>query len=276
MSPFGYSLMWKPQNAGLVDGSQLRADRLCGLTLSDVRGTRLPVGNRSVPVGELFEVTPNERQPARLVVEGSPRIERLAAGMESGLVEVHGDTGALLALGLRGGTVRVRGHAGGLAGAAMAGGTLIVEGDAGDRLGGPPPGTARGMAGGEIVVLGRSGAETGLGMRRGLIAVADGVGASPGYAALAGTIVVARGGAEYAGASMRRATVLFLDALAPRSLAPGFVLAARQNLTVVRLLLRRLELHGFPIPAGAPDSEYEIWNGPELDGARGELLYRTV
>ena len=138
-------------------------ERLAGLAEAAIAVLPVLVGNRRVPLGELFRVTGAGGDEPHLVVEGSTRgLDRLGAGMAAGLLEVYGDAGAYLGLGLRGGRVSLFGSAGDFAAAAMRDGLVEVRANVGAFLGAALPGAAHGMAGGAVLVACQGGPEAGL------------------------------------------------------------------------------------------------------------------
>ncbi len=278
----GWRLSWKETHRphgppGLIDGSALRPDMLASLSLDSLREVKVPAGRRERLLTEVYDVEPlaGDGGPARLVVDGSPRLVRLGADMEGGVLDVTGDGGEWLGAEMRSGTIHVHGSAGKLAGAGMQGGILRIDGDAGDLLGGPLPGQTAGMRGGEIVVLGNAGAEAGLSMRRGLIAAAGSAGELPGHHLLAGTILVSRGELVLPGIEMRRGTIIGLESRGRPG--EGFVRNGPVRQDWLRLLWRRLEELGFPIRGKAAEMlsgalPMESWSGDRLSIGRGEVL----
>ena len=268
-----YRLHWKKQPPGLIDGSGLRPDRLCGLSIDELAKESIRYGRRRYDLGELFDVEslPGEEEAA-LYIPGSERFVGLGEGMVSGTLEIDGPAGEGVARGMTGGCVRVLGSAGNLAGAGMAGGVLVVEGDVGEMAGGPGPGELRGMTGGELLVHGNAGGYAGSRQRSGLIAVRGRVGECPAYKMLAGTLLVCEGELAAAGFGMGRGTIIGLSAqpkVLPTFRRDGFV-----QPVVLRLLWRRLNALGFPLPAGLDDARFVSFSGDLLSLHRGELLLR--
>src|SRR5205085_2345838 len=75
------TLVWKSSTTLTVDAEALRPDALRGLSGLEVARLRVPVGNGSREVGELFRVD-GDCGDSRLVAEGDlTRLRRLGAGM---------------------------------------------------------------------------------------------------------------------------------------------------------------------------------------------------
>jgi formylmethanofuran dehydrogenase subunit C len=192
-----YTLTWKEIVARTrLDGSTLRPDTLCRLSLDELSKTPLRIGRESIALGDLFSIEQMPSQEDHLWLDHPPLIDRLGAGMREGMITVQGGVGDDL-------------------GASMRGGHIQVHGDAGDRVGGPDVGSDRGMTGGTIRVRGSAGDYAGLRMRRGMIVVYERAGKSPGYRMLAGTLVICRGPLDNPGLEMRRGTIVCFDPLSP-------------------------------------------------------------
>ncbi len=268
-----YRLRWRAEPPGLIDGSVLRPDRLCRLPLRELAEVPIRCGSRSWPLADIIAVERFDSVGAeRLEVQGSPRFVRLGAGMESGLLEVAGSAGEWLGAGLRGGVIRVRGPAGQHAGAGMSGGTIVIDADAGDFVGGPVEGATRGMTGGEILVLGSAGAEAALRLRRGLVAVAGSCGPYPARDMQAGTLVIGGESGPSPGVGLRRGSLIYLSRRAEVEPGPGFIRSWTGRPVFLRVILRRLDELGFPMPPAAHDFTYRAWSGDSLEGGRGEIL----
>lgn len=190
-----------------VDMTGLVPSRLAGLGETEITSLPLQVGNRRVPLGELFRVTPGGAP--HLVIEGSNgRLDRLGAGMAAGVLEVQGDVGGHLGQGMRGGHLHVFGAAGDFAGAEMRAGTISIRGNAGAFLGASLPGSAHGMAGGSILVGGNAGERAGDRMRRGVVAVGGDAGDYAAARMIGGTLLVGGACGAYPGYAMRRGSLL--------------------------------------------------------------------
>ncbi len=144
MSALTFALRARPDRD--VDLSGLVPDRLAGLNRAAIAAMRLPGGEK---ISDLFEVAGDDAGNI-VILNSTPRLTHVGAGMRSGVMTVEGDCGT---------------HAG----LAMRGGNLIVRGDAGDFAGAEVPGERQGMRGGIIAISGHAGDRLGERMRRGLI-----------------------------------------------------------------------------------------------------------
>lgn len=277
----GWKLHWRERPHGptaTIDGSRLQPESLGALSSTELGALRINVGRIEMRLGELFDIEAlaDVTGAPRLVVEGSPRFERLGAGMSGGRLEVLGHGGFALGARMAGGDILVAGDVGHLAGGGMRGGVMRITGNAGEAPGGPVDGETLGQRGGEVLVDGDAGRDAGLGLRRGLLAIGGSAGEHVGRQQRAGTILVAQGELASPGMMMRRGTILALGGK-PR-LASGF---ARDGLvfpTWLRLLQARLDVLGFTraqrlqasLAAGTP---WESHSGDALGLGRGEILY---
>src|SRR4051794_12031651 len=110
------TLTWKGPIGRAVDGDDLRPEILSGRA-SEVARLRVPAGNSTVELGELFRVE-GDGGDGHLIFEGDLRpVRGLASGMASGRVQVRGDAGARLGSSMLGGSIEVEGSAGTWAGA---------------------------------------------------------------------------------------------------------------------------------------------------------------
>ena len=247
-----------------VDG--LTPARVAGLSAAEV--AKLPVqhGNRSEPLGELFDVSASRL--ADLHFAGDTRnVKGIGAGMTGGSVLVEGDAGMHAGAGMTGGTLIIDGGAGDWLGAEMRGGSIEVRGDAGDQVGAAYRGSRRGMTGGAIVVRGSAGDEVGLLMRRGVIAVGRDCGAFAGASMITGSLFVGGRAGPRVGAGMKRGTIVagVVDELPPSfayacEFDPGFLALYRRHLAAA--------LH-FDLPFFG---RVRCYRGDLLAGGHGEML----
>lgn len=267
------TLTWLGATRLPVEADALRPDRLDGLAADEAARLRLPVGNTTAELGELFRV--EGRCDAELVLRGDLRgLRRLGRGMAAGRLLVEGDVGEGLATELAGGLVELHGRAGDGTAAGMKGGLLRIVGGAGNNLAAARPGERVGMREGVILVEGDIGDDAGLAMRRGLIAVAGSAGTGLGRALVAGSILAFGTVGRLAGAGMKRGTIGLFGPDDPPIL-PSFRLACRYRPPFLGLYLRRLAAWGFPIPEIAPSAVFERYNGDLLEGGKGEILRRV-
>jgi formylmethanofuran dehydrogenase subunit C len=268
------TLRWKSVTTLPVDGSPLRPETFLGASVGAAERVVLRVGNRSLPLAELFRVDGSGGEE-RLILEGSlVHVRRLGAAMERGSLIIDGDAGPQLGSGMRGGEIEVSGSAGDWCGAEMAGGRIRIGGDSGHFLGAAYPGSRRGMSEGVILVEGVTGDDAGLLMRRGLIAIRGGSGAGLGRGMIAGTIVSLGGVARSPGAGMKRGT-LVLSGPPPTTLdaiLPSFQPAGTFRSPFLGVLRRRLSQWRFPGIDAVSWHAVARYNGDLVVGGQGELL----
>jgi formylmethanofuran dehydrogenase subunit C len=251
---------------GLDMGNAL-PERLAGLDASALAARPLQLGNRKVPLGELFDARPGDAED--VVIEASSvRLERLGAGMARGHLTVEGDAGACLGVGIAGGSIEVRGSAGDLAGAAMRDGLIRIAGSAGHFLAASLPGDMHGMAGGAILVGGSVGDRLGDRMRRGVIAVGGDCGDFMASRLIGGTILLGGRRGAWPGYGMRRGSLVFLD---PKATPPHlFTDNGAHDLTWLTLLGRYLADLRWKGPP--PPRRVRRLTGDVSIGGKGELL----
>jgi formylmethanofuran dehydrogenase subunit C len=267
------TLTWKGPIGRAVDGDDLRPETLSGRP-SEVARLRVPAGNSTVELGELFRVE-GDGADGHLIFEGDlGPIRGLASGMAAGRVEIKGDAGARLGSGMLGGSIEVEGSAGNWAGAEMRGGLLRIKGNAGDLLGAALPGSRLGMREGVILVEGDAGDDVGLALRRGLIAVGGRLGDGAGRGMVAGSVFgfgpVGRG----AGSGMKRGTLALFGVDDPERFEPSptFEPSGTFRPHFLTLYLRRLRALGFGVPEAAFAAPIRRYNGDRLEGGQGEVL----
>lgn len=243
--------------------------------LSTTAIARLTVaqGNRSVPVGELFDVERTGGDDEEIVFAGDTgRLKRIGEKLAGGRIVVDGSAGMHAGAMMTGGEVFVRGDAADWAGAEMRGGTLRIAGNVGACLGGGYRGSRKGMRGGEIFVGGDAGDEVGTVLRRGLIAVAGNVGHACGFGMLAGSIVVFGRTAAQLGAGMKRGTIVCLNPAEPPDLLPTFRRACDYQPTILRGLLKYLGGQGLPVVREQVEGTFRRHCGDLLELGKGEVL----
>jgi formylmethanofuran dehydrogenase subunit C len=268
------TLSWSAATSLPVDGESLRPDALSGLSADEVARVRLPVGNGSAEVGELFRVE-GDLADGHLVLVGDLRkVRAIGRGMTSGRLTIRGAAGSRLGAGMTGGTIEVDGSAGDWAGAEMRGGLLRIRGPAGDGLGAALPGSRLGMREGVILVEGTAGADVGLAMRRGLIAVLGPVGDGLGRAMIAGSIFAFGPVGRAPGSGMRRGMLALLGPESPE-VPPTFRPSGRIRPPFMDLYLRQLREWGFPLADSAAPGPFARYNGDLLAKGQGEILIRA-
>lgn len=246
-------------------------------TMSSAEVARLPVaqGNRTLSVGELFDIERTGDDDVLVLRGDTGRLKRIGEGLQSGSIIVEGPAGMHVGAQMKGGKIVVCGAADDWAGAEMRGGRLTIQGPAGNCLGAGYRGSRKGMRGGEIFVHGHAGTEVGTSLRRGLIAVAGDVGHACGFGMLAGSIVVFGRTALQLGAGMKRGTIVCLESTSPPELLPTFRQAADYQPTFLRGLLLHLRRADLAVTSEHLDSLYRRFCGDLLELGSGEILARV-
>lgn len=256
-----------------VDASVLSPLRLAGLTRAKIEALELELGNRSVRVGELFEVRGDDWD--NVVIENATeRLTHLGAGMQSGTLMVNGDAGAYLGFGMSAGRIRLSGSAGIFAGCEMEGGTIEIGGNAGDWLGGALAGNKQGMRGGLIHVRGNAGDRAGDRMRRGVVLIEGDAGAHLASRMLAGTVIIRGNIGPQPGFALKHGTLLLLSGA--RELPATYNDCGKHELLFLPLMERDLRARGgleafLPLPR-------TVWRycGDMATGGKGEILLNAM
>lgn len=178
---------------------------------------------------------------------------------------------------MTGGDLTIEGNAADWLGAELHGGRIQVSGNAGHLVGAAYRGGSRGMTGGEIIVNGNAGNEVGHTMRRGLIAVGGRTGDATAFNMIAGTIVL--GGNDHGirpGASMRRGSIVYLQAENAPEVLPTFRRSGRHSADFLGMYISHLKKAGFPLPDDIASAEFERFTGDHLELGLGEILIRTA
>lgn len=269
-------LHWRDATRLAVVAEGLSPAALAALAPPERARWPLRVGNRLVPLADLFRIE-GSIDDGHLVLEGDLRqLRGVGRGMAAGTLTVQGDVGAELGAELAGGTIEVAGSAGDWAGAALRGGLLRIQGNAGQFLGAAYPGSRIGMRDGVILVEGSAGGDVGLAMRRGLIAIAGAAGDSLGRALIAGSIFTFGSVGRRAGAGMKRGTLALFGLAEPANpellLLPTFAPSGRGRPPFLNIYLRRLSQWGFPLPETAFSGPLDRYNGDLATRGQGEVL----
>jgi formylmethanofuran dehydrogenase subunit C len=225
-----------------LDLAPLVPERVAGLHERELASLPLQLGNRAIPLGELFQIKAGD--PQAVVLQGTgPSCDRIGAGMSGGKLIVDGGGGRLLGAGMTGGALEVRGSVGPLAAAQASGGVIRIAGDAGPRLGGHLPG-AGGFSGAAVLVEGSCGELAGQRMRKGIIVIGGNAGPHAAMGMRGGTIMV-RGNCGPDPAPLMARGTLWLAQAADR-LLPTFVEDGTHDMLWLRLLERYLASLGLP------------------------------
>jgi len=253
-----------------LDMRQFTPDRLASLSLDEIRGLPLHVGNRTEHAGDVFDIAGKPCECIQITT-AADNLDYIGAGMGLGELTVIGNAGHGVAQAMTGGLLLVRGSTGDDAGTGIGGGQLRIEGDTGERLGGPSTGATQGMAGGLIHVSGSTGDRAGERMRRGMILIDGDAGSYCGANMIAGTIVVQGTVGRMAGSGMRRGTLLL--SRAPEGLPVTFNDNGIHELSFIGLLIgelvRQTELGAWATSA----SSVRRFLGDLGDGGIGEILW---
>ncbi|MFK7794202.1 MAG: formylmethanofuran dehydrogenase subunit C [Gammaproteobacteria bacterium] len=202
----------------------------------------LPVGNKKIEVGELFDISDNFNNNTALLEGCTPKLDHVGHALpKDALLTVNGDCGHYLGAQLAGGKVIITGNTLDFAGCSMRAGMIEIKGNCADYLGGALPGHKKGIAGGTILVHGNAGNFTGDLMRRGIIMVTGNIGDYCGSRMIAGTITNLGKIGKQAGMGMRRGTLLLPEL--PEDMASTFTNCGRHNLGYLTLLLHQLRAH---------------------------------
>jgi formylmethanofuran dehydrogenase subunit C len=163
---------------------------------------------RSVEVGDFFEITQLEEEKHFVIRGDLTRLHRLASQWHTYALHIEGNVGNALAMQMRSGNIRVIGNSGHQVAVQMKGGRVDVSGNSGDHIGGPLPGKRSGMSGGRVVIQGNAGNSVGYRLRRGTILVRGNCGDGVGMNMVAGTILVRGNTGVHLGAGMKRGTIV--------------------------------------------------------------------
>ncbi len=265
------NLRWKDTTTLPVEAEGLSCERFAGMSTRDIALSYITCGNRTVELGELFDVE-GDASDGDLHMEGNLRhLRGLGTRHASGRMTIRGDVGPGLAVGMRGGEIDLDGSAGVWAGAEMTGGLLRISGNAGDGLGAALPGSRVGMREGVILVAGDAGDDVGLAMRRGLIAIGGRAGATLGRAMVAGSIFAFGPVGDHAGLGMKRGTLALFSDAAP-TLLPTFAPSGRYRPPFLTIYLKQLRAWNFAVPEAVFGADIARYNGDQADHGQGEIL----
>ena len=264
------TLTLKSPLAQRLDVSSLTFDHLKDLDIAAIKTKLLPLGNRSIPLQELFSV--EGQDPSEIVFRGKThKLDKIGHGMTSGLILIEGDAGSYLGMHMKGGEIRVKGSIDAYGACEMRNGLILIEGDAGDFLGAALPGNKKGMAGGMVHVKGSIGARAGDHMRRGALIVDGDTGDYLGARMTAGTIVGLGRTGRYLGFAMGRGTLLL--AQPPQEIPPTFEDCGTHTLGFIPLLLKSFEVLNSPLPQMAERMKrVRRYTGDACGLGKGEIL----
>lgn len=256
-----------------IDASTLLPSRLSALNAGEIERESLQVGNRQLPLGELFKVEVSPSETERLIFRGETQgLDFIGRGLTEGHIEVEGSAGSYLGHQMRGGRLRVQGSIDAYGACELRGGFLEVLGDAGDFLGGALPGNGKGMSGGVVLVRGDAGDRAGDHLRRGVLLIEGRVGAYSGARMKAGSILVQGAVGPYPGYAMGRGTLML--ARAPETLLPTFRDCGTHTLGFIPLLLNSLRGYDTVFSQMAPVFRRVRRHAGDFAAlGKGEILY---
>lgn len=205
MNALTFSLKTRLQQP--INCSALTPDKLDGMSIAEIAGTRLGNGKNPLRTDEVFEITGTDAHHI-FFREASDKLDYIGANMSSGNITVEGDAGDYLGFGMKGGEIHCQGSTQAFAACSMRGGLLEIGGNTGDFLGAGIDGSRKGMLGGTVIVKGNAGDRVGDQMRRGLILIEGNAGDYCASRMIAGTIGVLGNLGSYTAFNMHRGTLL--------------------------------------------------------------------
>lgn len=238
-----------------VEAENISSDRFAPLTLDKIRGLEIWQGNRKRALSDLFRVegddSPDNPQDIMITLQGDfSRVKRIAEGMTSGIVVVHGSAGMHAGNNMSGGLLSIKGNADDWLGREMRGGKISVSGSAGNYIGSGYRGEKCGMRGGEIEIGGSVGAYLGEHLCGGSIRVAGDAGDFPGAANQGGTIYIG-GSTHLPGAGMTKGTITVKG---KANVLPGY---QKIETTII------------------DGEDYQTYSGDLVENGKGELFIRV-
>lgn len=260
-----------------IEAECITADFLAPLSVSQIEQTLIYLGNRQIPLAELFQVRGDASDGEIHLVGDWSTVKLVGSSMKSGRLVIHGSVGMHLGAEMSGGTIEVEGNAGDWVGAEMTGGHIHIKGSAGHLVGGAYRGGSIGMRGGSILIEKNAGNEIASGMRRGLIAIGGDCGDFAGVSMIAGSLFIfGKPGIRF-GAGMKRGTIALFGRNDPQpTLLPTFRYDCEYTPTFLQIYFRQLVHWGFHVPASCFESvPYLRYNGDMLELGKGEVLIMT-
>lgn len=219
-----------------VDVTGLLPNALATMTDAEIRQLTVQLGNRRMPLTEVFDVSiEQDGEPQLTLITADDRIDGIGADLQAGNINVTGDTGDYVGRGMTGGTITVSGNVGDCAACGMRSGHIEIAGNVGALLAAPSAGERRGQQGGFIHVRGDVGDRAGERMRRGILLIEGNTGSLLGHRMIAGTIYVNGTTGRLAGYGMRRGSLLLRQR--PDSLGSTIVDNGQQDLSFLPLLI---------------------------------------
>jgi formylmethanofuran dehydrogenase subunit C len=239
VTPLILTLRERPEQR--LDLSPLVPHLLAGKTATEIAQIELQTTRIRVTVGDVFRLRMGDAQHIR-IDEACDRLDRVGAGMMSGVIEAAGDVGVQAGRLMTGGRLAIKGNAHHWAASGMKGGAIEIAGCAGDRLGGPLAGEVAGMRGGLVIVRGGVGTRAGDRLRRGMIVVEGGAGDHAGSRMIAGTLIVRGKAGALPGYLMKRGTIVLGEG--STALSPTFADCGTHRLVAMQLMAGYLKPYG--------------------------------
>jgi len=195
---------------GTIDGSGIRPDLLCSLSIPEIEGTLITSELGPVMLGQVFDISdvPSILEQSILMVGDCEAIDNLGQNMSSGILCVVGSVGDYAGRQMRGGKFIIAGNARDHLGSGMHDGFIYISGNCENGLASPRPGRKSGMRGGDIFIAGNVGARACERMRRGTVFVSGDAGAFAASQMIAGSFVVMGNLGGHWGGGMRRGSII--------------------------------------------------------------------
>ena len=195
---------------GTIDGSGIRPDLLCSLSISEIHATVITTELGPVMLGQVFDISgvPSILEQSILMVGDCEAIDNLGQNMESGILCVVGSVGDYAGREMRGGKMIIAGNARDHLGSGMQDGFIYISGNCENGLASPRPGRKSGMRGGDIFIAGNVGARACERMRRGTVFVSGDAGSFAASQMIAGSFVVMGNLGGQWGGGMRRGSII--------------------------------------------------------------------
>ncbi len=174
-----------------VQTACINPDVFKGKTLKEIADLPITEGNRSMTLGDLFEIKEDAGETPSITINGDvAKVKRIGQGMKSGEIVINSNAGMHTGEKMAGGKITINGNADGWTGSDMKGGLIEIHGDASDYLASPYRGSSTGMHGGSIIVDGNVGSDSACYMHGGVIKIKGSAGRFLGYHMSDGAIYV--------------------------------------------------------------------------------------
>jgi formylmethanofuran dehydrogenase subunit C len=257
-----------------VDVRSLLPEALFDMTTRAIEGLPLPIGNKTISLGEICKVGKKIGRNDQLILEGNTtRLTYIGLGMISGVVMVTGDAGYCTGAMMRGGKIEIQGSVNDGCGLNMEAGIILVHGSAGDFCGAASTGRKFGMSGGEIIIGKNTGCETGAWMRKGLIFVGGNAAEYAGARMTAGTIIINGHASAGAGIGMKRGSLVVGRM---KILSTGFYAAGKVDLEWLKIYKTHLIEQPIISQTDWLSDQNHRFTGDHLSVGKGELIIHEI